>query len=86
MLNGSGYPRRIAGDDIPIQTRLITVADIFDALTASDRPYKGAVTAEKALEILQAEAEAGRLDAELVRVMRESGVYRHLPKTRLREL
>jgi HD-GYP domain-containing protein (c-di-GMP phosphodiesterase class II) len=86
MLNGSGYPRRIAGDDIPIQTRLITVADIFDALTASDRPYKGAVTAEKALEILQAEAEAGRLDAELVRVMRESGVYRHLPKPRLREL
>ena len=42
--------------------------------------------AEKALEILQAEAEAGRLDAELVRVMRESGVYRHLPETHWREL
>jgi HD-GYP domain-containing protein (c-di-GMP phosphodiesterase class II) len=86
MLDGSGYPSRIAGDDIPIQTRLITVADIFDALTASDRPYKAAVSTEKAFEILRAEAEVGRLDAELVRVMEESGVYRHLPATNWREL
>jgi HD-GYP domain-containing protein (c-di-GMP phosphodiesterase class II) len=86
MLDGSGYPRRVAGDDIPIQTRLITVADMFDALTASDRPYKAAVSTEKALDILRAEAEAGRLDAELVRVMKESRVYRHLPTTNWREL
>jgi HD-GYP domain-containing protein (c-di-GMP phosphodiesterase class II) len=86
MLNGRGYPRRIAGDDIPLQTRLITVADMFDALTASDRPYKAAVTTEKALDILQAEAEAGRLDEELVRVLKESGVHRDLPTTNWREL
>ena len=86
MLNGSGYPGHITGDDIPIQTRLITVADMFDALTASDRPYKAAVSTDKALDILRAEAEAGRLDAELVHVMTESGVYRDLPTTNWREL
>ena len=86
MLDGSGYPGHIAGDDIPIQTRLITVADMFDALTASDRPYKAAVSTEKALDILRAEAEAGRLDAELVHVMQETEVYRHLPTTDWREL
>jgi HD-GYP domain-containing protein (c-di-GMP phosphodiesterase class II) len=85
-LNGSGYPRNITGDDIPVQTRLITVADMFDALTASDRPYKPAVTTEKALDILQSEAEAGRLDTELVQVMTESGVYRQLLQTDWRDL
>jgi HD-GYP domain-containing protein (c-di-GMP phosphodiesterase class II) len=71
LLNGEGYPAHLRGDEIPLQTRLITVADIFDALTASDRPYKPAVSADRALEILQAEAAAGRLDLELVKVMAE---------------
>ena len=74
-LNGSGYPRHLTGDDIPIQTRLITIADMFDALTASDRPYKPAVTADKALDILRSQAEAGLLDSDLVRVMTESRSY-----------
>ena len=72
-LDGSGYPRHLSGDDIPLQTRLITVADMFDALTAADRAYKPAVSAEEALAILEAEAVAGRLDGEIVRVLRESG-------------
>jgi hypothetical protein len=71
LLNGSGYPRHLAGDDIPLQTRIITVADVFDALTASDRPYKPSIAPEKALEIMRAEAAAGRLDAELVKVLAE---------------
>jgi HD-GYP domain-containing protein (c-di-GMP phosphodiesterase class II) len=57
---------------------MMTIADIFDALTASDRPYKPAVSPEKALEILRAEASAGKLDAELVRVMVESRVYKRI--------
>ncbi len=77
-LDGTGYPRRVDGKVIPLQTRLITIADIFDALTAADRPYKPAVTVEKALEILQSEAEAGLLDAELVRLLIESQVYRRI--------
>ena len=63
-------------DEIPIQTRMITLADMFDALTASDRPYKPAVTAEKALEIIRAEADAGLLDRDLVDIMTESQVYK----------
>ncbi len=74
-LDGSGYPRRIKGDQIPVQTRIMTIADIFDALTASDRPYKQAVAPDKALDIIQAEAKSGLLDVELVRVLVESQVY-----------
>jgi response regulator RpfG family c-di-GMP phosphodiesterase len=51
---------------------------IFDALTASDRPYKAAVGPGKAIDILQSEAEAGRLDSELIRIMVESQVYRRV--------
>jgi HD-GYP domain-containing protein (c-di-GMP phosphodiesterase class II) len=77
-LDGSGYPRKLRGEEIPIQTRIMTIADIFDALTASDRPYKAAVDADKALDILHSEAEAGRLDSELIRIMVESQVYRRI--------
>ena len=73
-LNGTGYPRRLTSEEIPLQTRIITLADVFDALTASDRPYKPAVTAEKALEIMRAEADAGQLDRDLVDIMAESQV------------
>jgi HD-GYP domain-containing protein (c-di-GMP phosphodiesterase class II) len=77
-LNGSGYPRKLQGDDIPIQTRIITMADIYDALTEADRPYKPAVPPEKALEIMEAEATAGLLDPDLLRVMIDSEVYLHI--------
>jgi response regulator RpfG family c-di-GMP phosphodiesterase len=86
LLNGDGYPRHLRADDIPLQTRIITLADMFDALTSSDRPYKHSVTAERALEILRAEAAAGRLDAELVKVMAESASYRKAPATIWREM
>jgi HD-GYP domain-containing protein (c-di-GMP phosphodiesterase class II) len=86
LLNGEGYPRHLEGDAIPLQTRIITVTDMFDALTASDRPYKPAVSVDQALEMLREEAAAGRLDAELVKVMAESESYRHGPTTDWREL
>jgi HD-GYP domain-containing protein (c-di-GMP phosphodiesterase class II) len=76
LLNGDGYPRHLSGAAIPLQTRLITIADVFDALTATDRPYKPAVPIERALEMLRAEAAAGRLDPELVEVMAETEPYR----------
>ncbi|HEU4994785.1 MAG TPA: HD domain-containing phosphohydrolase [Gemmatimonadaceae bacterium] len=77
-LDGSGYPRRLKGDEIPVQVRMITIADIFDALTASDRPYKRAVPADKALDIIRAEAKAGRLDEDLVNITIESQAYRRI--------
>jgi HD-GYP domain-containing protein (c-di-GMP phosphodiesterase class II) len=77
-LNGTGYPRQLAGDEIPVQTRIITLADIFDALTESDRPYKAAVSPERALDILRAEAKEGLLDGDLVQILLESESYRRI--------
>jgi HD-GYP domain-containing protein (c-di-GMP phosphodiesterase class II) len=74
-LDGTGYPKRLTEKDIPVQTRLITLADMFDALTSSDRPYKAAVPADKALDIIRREADEGMLDRELVDIMTESHVY-----------
>jgi HD-GYP domain-containing protein (c-di-GMP phosphodiesterase class II) len=78
-LNGSGYPKRLKDTDIPLQTRMITLADVFDALTASDRPYKPAVTPEQAFEIMRSEADAGLLDRDLVDIMAEGQLYKDLP-------
>ncbi len=75
-LDGSGYPHGLTGDRIPLPTRIMTVCDIFDALTARDRPYKKAVPVERALDILALEVAAGKLDAELVRLFREARVFR----------
>lgn len=75
-LNGLGYPRKLKADQIPIQSRMMTVCDIYDALTAMDRPYKKAVTPERAIEILNYEVNEGKLDANLVKVFSESEVYR----------
>jgi HD-GYP domain-containing protein (c-di-GMP phosphodiesterase class II) len=74
-LDGSGYPRQVGGEAIPLQTRMMTIADIFDALTAQDRPYKRALPATRALEILTDEVERGQLDADLFRVFVEARVW-----------
>jgi len=74
-LNGRGYPRKLSAPDIPIQSRMMTVADIYDALTANDRPYKRAISTERALDILQMEMKDGFLDPDLVHTFIESRVY-----------
>ena len=85
-LNGKGYPRGVSADDIPIQTRMMTIADIFDALTASDRPYKRALSAEKALNILQMEARDGLVDQDLVDILVQAEVYKKVLEQDWREL
>ena len=74
-LNGRGYPRRVSADDIPVETRMMTIADIFDALTATDRPYKRAVPYERALDILNTEAKEGMLDLDLLGTFIEARVF-----------
>ena len=74
-LDGTGYPRGLTGDDIPIQARMMTISDIYDALTAQDRPYKRAVPAVKALDILKNEAGEGKLDPDLLDVFIARRVY-----------
>jgi len=75
MLDGSGYTKHVKADHIPIQTRIITVADIYEALIAKDRPYKKSMDSINSLAILKEEAKNGRLDKELVRIFIEKKVY-----------
>jgi HD-GYP domain-containing protein (c-di-GMP phosphodiesterase class II) len=65
-LNGTGYPHGLQSDQIALQTRILTIADIFDATTGIDRSYGAPATVSKALEILQYEASVGLLDSALV--------------------
>lgn len=74
-LNGRGYPRKLSAIEIPIQSRMMTVSDIYDALTANDRPYKRAVSTDRALDILKMEVNDGLLDPSLVNVFVEAKVY-----------
>jgi HD-GYP domain-containing protein (c-di-GMP phosphodiesterase class II) len=73
--NGTGYPRQLAGEAIPLQSRMMAIADVWDALVAWDRPYKKAVPTEHALDILAEEAQAGKLDAALFDLFVAAGVY-----------
>jgi len=73
-LTGKGYPRSLKDPQIALPTRMMTISDIYDALTASDRPYKRAVPKEKAYDILLDEARRGDVDADLLKVFIESDV------------
>jgi HD-GYP domain-containing protein (c-di-GMP phosphodiesterase class II) len=84
-LDGTGYPRmevdgkrvqRWKADEIPVQARMMTICDIYDALTAKDRPYKVAIPVERALDILRKEeAGRGRIDPTLLETFIEAKVY-----------
>jgi HD-GYP domain-containing protein (c-di-GMP phosphodiesterase class II) len=74
-LNGRGYPNAVMADAIPVQTRMMTIADIYDALTATDRPYKRAVPAQRAIDILHMEAKDGMIDPGLLDVFVEAKVF-----------
>ncbi|HSS93772.1 MAG TPA: HD domain-containing phosphohydrolase [Candidatus Dormibacteraeota bacterium] len=67
-LDGSGYPRGLTAEQIPLQAKMMTISDIYDALTAQDRPYKRAVPRDVALDILHQEADQGKLDQDLLDV------------------
>jgi len=72
LMNGSGYPQGLSKDKIPIQTRIITIADIFEALTARDRPYKKPMNISKAIEIIEDMKENNMLDSDIVTLFVES--------------
>lgn len=75
MLDGSGYPQGLKGDDIPLQARIMCISDIYDALSSKDRPYKKAMPLEKSLAILQEEAKRGKLDANLIELFIRRKLY-----------
>lgn len=77
-LDGSGYPQGLKGKEIPLLAQILTVADIYDALTAGDRPYSSGISTPKALNILRQEAERNYIDADLVAIFEARHVYRIL--------
>ncbi|WP_448524566.1 HD domain-containing phosphohydrolase [Parathermosynechococcus lividus] len=77
-LDGGGYPRGIGAADIPLQTQMLAIADIYDALTASDRPYKKSLPVETALSILRQEADEFKINADLVELFTQQQVFRVL--------
>ena len=74
-LNGSGYPRGITAEKIPLQSQMMTICDIYDALTSLDRPYKSSVNAERALDILYLEASEGKINKNLLDIFVEARVF-----------
>jgi HD-GYP domain-containing protein (c-di-GMP phosphodiesterase class II) len=79
-LNGTGYPRRLKAEDLSIPARIMAIADIFEALTASDRPYKKAKTLSAAVQILYFFKRDGHIDPDLFDLFLTSGVYMEYAK------
>ena len=76
LLDGSGYPDHLTARDIPKEIRLLTIIDVYDALTAEDRPYKPPMPPEKAFGILESMAQEGKIDADILKAFKESGAWR----------
>lgn len=77
-LDGKGYPLGLQGDSIPPEGRILALLDIFDALTAADRPYKKGMSPEEAIKIMGFMVKDGKLDGELLAHFSESGVWENL--------
>lgn len=75
-LNGKGYPFGLASEQIPVQAKMMTICDIFDALSASDRPYKRSIPTDRALDILKLCVCDEEINAELFRVFLDAQIYR----------
>lgn len=73
--DGSGYPRGIDGPRLPLQARILGLADIFEALTAKDRPYKKGKTLSQALAILKTMVEEGKIDQDIFDLFTQEGLY-----------
>lgn len=74
-INGKGYPMGLKGDEISFEARILAVADIFEALTASDRPYKKGNPLSSAMKILYFMAKDDELDRDIVKFFYTSGLY-----------
>jgi len=75
-LDGRGYPSRLVSPEIPVEVRMLTIADIYDALTSGDRPYRKAYDPARALAVLEDEVREGAVDSDLVKVFIEAEVWK----------
>lgn len=77
-LDGTGYPRGLKQEQIPLQTQMMSICDVFDALTAGDRPYKKSMSLAKSFEILRQEADHFKLRGDLLDVFEQRQVFKVL--------
>ncbi|MDH5656411.1 MAG: GAF domain-containing protein [Spirochaetia bacterium] len=75
-LTGEGYPMGLLEKEIPVQSKMMTISDIYDALTAPDRPYKKSLPRDRALDILKLEAKDHRIDSDLLDIFIESDIFK----------
>jgi HD-GYP domain-containing protein (c-di-GMP phosphodiesterase class II) len=75
-LDGTGYPKRLSSEELSPAARMLAIADIFEALTARDRPYKTGRTLSQAIAIMASMSRERHIDAELFELFLTSGVYR----------
>ena len=75
LLNGTGYPDHLRDEQIPKEVRLLTILDIYDALTAEDRPYKPALSPQQAFRVLAGMRDEGKLDSEMLQLFYESRAW-----------
>ncbi len=83
-MDGTGYPRGLKGDQMSIPVRMVAIADVFEALTAADRPYKGAKTLSESIKIMSFMKNDGHIDPELFDLFLEAGVHRRYAEQHLR--
>jgi HD-GYP domain-containing protein (c-di-GMP phosphodiesterase class II) len=76
FLDGTGYPDHLKADDIPKEVRLLTIIDVYDALTAEDRPYKPPMPPEKAFSIMDSMADEGKIDKDILQMFKDSGAWK----------
>jgi HD-GYP domain-containing protein (c-di-GMP phosphodiesterase class II) len=74
-MDGKGYPKGLTRDQMSVQARIMGIADIFEALTARDRPYKPPMKISQAVSILSNFAKTGHVDPDLFRIFMKEGVY-----------
>ncbi|MEA1892080.1 MAG: HD domain-containing phosphohydrolase [Campylobacterota bacterium] len=83
-LIGTGYPRRLTKDELSVPARIMAIADIFEALTASDRPYKKAKTLSQSIKIMSFMVKDKHIDEDLFKLFLQSGVYKTYAKEYLK--
>ncbi|HXX93338.1 MAG TPA: HD domain-containing phosphohydrolase, partial [Planctomycetota bacterium] len=74
-INGSGYPWKLKGDEVPLGGQILAIVDIFEALTAKDRPYKPAIPVDRAIAIVQEDVDRGALNAGIWKLFLERKLY-----------
>jgi HD-GYP domain-containing protein (c-di-GMP phosphodiesterase class II) len=82
-LDGSGYPLGLKGNELSLQSRIIALADIFEALTAKDRPYKKGKTLAEALKIMESMVKDQHIDADLFELFIQEEIYKDYAKQEL---